>query len=150
MPLIGLDLADQYYLFENGPKDYMMLPFIQYFNNDSSQCMLAIANSADFDQSTEVSNPITVGQRFLATTPLLLVVDRQANQIQLSLGNGQQFSHKSQISWITLITTSSVIVLSSMIVWLDHRRKSWQANDDWLQRHKREIMSEIKLQDRFL
>ena len=37
-----------------------------------------------------------------------------------------------------------------MIIWLDRRHKSWQANDEWLQKNKHDIMSEIKLQDRFL
>ena len=61
MPILGLDLADQFYTFEKGPKEYMMLPFVQYMNDDNSQCLLAIANGADFNTSSETTNPITVG-----------------------------------------------------------------------------------------
>lgn len=39
----------------------MMLPFIEYMSDDNSQCLLAIANAADFNTSSKAINSTTVG-----------------------------------------------------------------------------------------
>lgn len=61
MPTVALDIASDHYIFEKDPKQYMMLPFIQYNNNDSSQCLLAIANSEDFPIYNQIDQPVTIG-----------------------------------------------------------------------------------------
>jgi len=118
MPSIQLDLFKKQYMFRKDPKDYMMLPFIQYLNYDKTVCMLAIANGADFNYANEINNPIIFGQRFLATSPLLVIVNRSENSITLSLGDGYSFNDKKHITWITILMTISVIFLSSIVIWL--------------------------------
>jgi hypothetical protein len=100
-----------------------MLPFIQYLNDDKTVCMLAIANGADFSFANEINNPIIVGQRFLATYKLFVIVNWSENLITLSLGNGYSFYDMTYITWITILIMISVIFLSSIVIWLVYRRK---------------------------
>lgn len=48
MPRLSIDIQPDHTQIHKSPKEYMMLPFIQYYNNDSSQCLLAIASTENF------------------------------------------------------------------------------------------------------
>jgi hypothetical protein len=57
----------------------MMLPFIQYENQDKTMCMLAISNGANYNDTNDITNPVIIGQRFLATSSFFLIVNRSTN-----------------------------------------------------------------------
>ena len=79
MPSIEFELANQQYTFAKSPKEYMMLPFIQYKDQDQTMCMLAISNGADYNDTNDITNPLIIGQRFLATSPFFFIVYRSTN-----------------------------------------------------------------------
>ena len=52
--------------------------------------------------------------------------------------------------WITGFTLAATILLIVSVLLLQRKRKKWMANDEWLEKNKKEIMDEVLVHERFL
>lgn len=91
-----------------------------------------------------------MGQRFLATSPFFVEVNRTANTITMSVGNDIPFSRVSEIIWISVFSFMFISVLSTLVFVLMKKRKVTEQNDTWLEKNKDDIMNEVLLHERFL
>jgi hypothetical protein len=128
------------------PTDYMFLPYLDYSTN-MQWCILAINGPVDSPLTPALeknANFVLLGQRFFASFPMAISIDRDEDSYKLTIGSGAAPSSLAVSLTITIGATVVVIVLLFILAikLLLIRQRRLMA-DQWLQENANRLIDYV-------
>ena len=85
LPTVNFQLIAYDIQYDLDAADYLLLPYINY-TRPMTLCVFAIAEQKQITLEGNDTPVITLGQRFLAKFPLMIVYDRERESMVMSIG----------------------------------------------------------------
>ena len=144
MPEINLEVQDQDYQYDMAAQNYMFLPFLSDSATPMTKCILGLQSTKTTVGKNEMELVI-LGQRAMAEFPYYTVYDREAETATIELGDSQKNNENSSLGAEIAISSTIVIALFAMLVYLIYLRRARIQAEEWLELHKNTLFSQTAM-----
>lgn len=98
-------------------RDYLFEPYLNY-TSGFTKCVLSLSGPTKTQSALyDDAHVLVLGQRFFATFPLSLVVDRKSNKYSLTVGGAVDSSHNSELLIIIFVSMTITVVILLILIY---------------------------------
>ena len=140
MPTLNFEIREKNFQYDMSPSQYMYLPYLNY-TQPMSLCILGIEQT--MMNALEGIEYVSLGQRALASFPVVTIYDREKNTALIELGGATVINGAGTNGVSFVVAIAIVIIIVVLLTYLIAMRYSRIQAEQWFENNKNVLFCPI-------